>query len=433
MVLLIIILITFPSLAGELSYWKVEKKGILDSSWNINDLKKHQKVIPVKTEFRDFLNSSSSPTHYDGAKIKIDGTKSIELSGERGSGGGGDLLKCPGDPTRYYSLDYFLSDHRDIDERLLSQTQCHRVIQSIHQHLQKHNPVLAAGLAGFMREFNNYSAWKGDRSFVFQTGRIIQIRDEEINKKICRGGQIFQTAIRFPLPRFVHYSIDIDAFLSIKDQPLQCSYFLLHEWARDFLWKASKNRQFVHYLHSKDFFYSKENKLPFFGPKRQKALNVKSENSAIVYKNFLNRFGDVAHAKANLIKGLKYFNGKYRSVDRDGCNHKLDVKLAGPYDHFDAIISTQTLKTKGINVCTKRAGQTLKFKCHGYLCTPLNPKPISIVGCKHPLFQIRLEGLYNIFSIELTCGKKVRSSKKWVKSELYREFKRAKTNFDRHR
>ncbi len=191
----------------------------------------------------------------------------IECYGGDGDREGGDMLYCSkSDKSRYdgpYALDYILTreNHKSENSGSYSFPQeinrCDKYLDLIQSKLKKHIPVLAAGLELFLRSFKNKNY--GSRNWFYAPqNSLINIRDEQIKRLIpknCSDSKIVQLITRTQWGNVIYYDIDIENFniLSSKN-PEQCSYMLLHEWARDFIIDANRINRFVAYLHSNDFF-----------------------------------------------------------------------------------------------------------------------------------------------------------------------------------
>jgi len=89
-----------------------------------------------------------------------------------------------------------------------------------------------------------------------QKGKLIDIPDEQIEgdlPKNCKISTITQVVIRSRNKSTITYEIDEENFKILSEKPLQCSYFLLHEWLRDMVLDSERINSIVRYLHSYKF------------------------------------------------------------------------------------------------------------------------------------------------------------------------------------
>jgi|GEM_PF-5444841 len=199
----------------------------------------------------------------------------IELNGGRGPGGGDSLYCGPSEENDYqgwYSFD-FIQSRRNIDEPLKNEmnlsksAKCLDYLNVIHENLSQKDPILAIGLRHFIdgsplvgsvdklksvkRKWKPLNFGKdGEKKCL-----VSNITDENkvIDLPNCRTCQMFirKYSKKDSAIIYFYHENQLEKF---KERPRQCSYALLHEWARDFLPNSSDLYDFVSYLHGQEFF-----------------------------------------------------------------------------------------------------------------------------------------------------------------------------------
>ena len=333
--------------------------------------------------------------------------KLFSLSGERGTGGGGDIALCKGhdETVKTYSLDYILRNQEVKIKPLLYQAQsCGGVIKEVYARLVETDQILAAGLMNFLKDFElsvrgNFLGRK--RVFHFSEGRLVDINDEVFETKSLRQCQVKQAAIRLPFPQFIHYSINLKALNLLKQSPIQCSYFLLHEWARDFYVNAAKIREFVHFIHSESFFNTKVSLLKNFEIfEGYKESSPSTKN----YFKLVGELGNLSFTSENLHQRLKSYEGRYKPLNEKDCQKSLRVKKNKVFISHLYNCSDPT---------------EVMFLCKGATCA----KRVAHPECRDFELILKLKGVYGHFSIGAKCdGKKLNLEHEYYHENQAKEF-----------
>ncbi len=341
------------------------------------------------------------------AKINELDKKLFRFSGERGSGGGGDIALCRDQEGRAktYSLDYQLRDQEIlINPSFYEATSCGDAIKKVHARLLETDEILAVGLKNFLEDFEasvngNFIGRK--RVFHFSETSLVSIYDERFDLESLKQCQVKQAAIRLPFPQFIHYSINREALNSLIQQPIQCSYLLLHEWARDFFVDAAKIRKFVHFLHSDTFFNKDVSLVKYFNFfKSADDYPPTLEN----YFKLVGKLGNLSFTTKNISQRLKSYEGNYKPLNKEDCRKSLrsfknKVYISHLYNCSDP---TEVM-----------------FECNAAECY----KKISYPGCNDFELVLRLKGIYGHFSIGAKCdGKNLNLEHEYYHENQAQEF-----------
>lgn len=192
-------------------------------------------------------------------------------NGGRGPGGGDVLLCEKSSSNRFqgiYSYDYVQTRNSLIDENsdeyaFDDSSSCFARMNQIAQRLTEVNPVMGAGLKDFIKS----APWDGGESTTPKRRWIssgeeqrpechsFDLKDEThlVKSENCQTCQLFIRDYSRTRPQIL-YTYNAGLFKSLKERPTQCSYALIHEWARDFLPDSKDLYFFTSSLHSKKFF-----------------------------------------------------------------------------------------------------------------------------------------------------------------------------------
>lgn len=191
-------------------------------------------------------------------------------NGGRGPGGG-DVLLCKKSKDNSfngeYSYDYIQtrnSLHKENeDEYAFPKDQdCLERVSFIADRLEQVNPVMAEGLKDFIKSApfsggetsTNRRRWVPSGSKEAPECHSYDIKDEThlVKADNCQTCQLFNRDYSRTRPQ-VFYTYNAGLFKEIQKRPTQCSYALIHEWARDFLPDSKDLYFFTASLHSKQF------------------------------------------------------------------------------------------------------------------------------------------------------------------------------------
>ncbi len=177
---------------------------------------------------------------------------------------GGDLVSCKKSSNhRYdglYSLDYIATRKSHTIENadafvFPSDSDCMGHLELIKTRLEKISPRLGLSFEAFKRDFFQKSR---GREFVSQAkDSLFDINDANLARALPANCSASQLGIREETMGYVRYQIDGESLRHLsKERPLQCSYFLIHEWARDFLVDSVEIRTLNEFLHSTRFMHT---------------------------------------------------------------------------------------------------------------------------------------------------------------------------------
>ena len=178
-------------------------------------------------------------------------------------GKGGDTIKC--DPS---SLNDF-SGHYTLDYLLESNSGAYQTAPNLNFEILKNkltryfganHPELAKSLDNYSQSLFKKDASLG-RIWTKTETKLFDIKDEEIIKRIpencleLEAGKFVlklqQTVIRQSFKDFIEYNYDESILLEQrKNNPLQYSFFLVHEWLWDFTRNIEAVRKLNWILHS---------------------------------------------------------------------------------------------------------------------------------------------------------------------------------------
>ncbi len=191
-------------------------------------------------------------------------------NGGRGPGGG-DVLLCKKSKDNSfqgeYSYDYIqtrnsLHEENKDEFEFPKDQNCKERINFIAERLASVNPVMAEGLKDFIKSvpFNGGDSSSARRRWVSSGSKetpechSYDIKDEThlVKADNCQTCQLFNRDYSRTRPQ-IFYTYNAGLFKDIQKKPTQCSYALIHEWARDFLPDSKDLYFFTASLHSKNF------------------------------------------------------------------------------------------------------------------------------------------------------------------------------------
>ncbi len=312
----------------------------------------------------------------------------MRASGERGSGGGGDSIICHSYKAKPQTLDFLLRDKSiQIRKSLKDSNSCLSNLEDIKKELSNHFPKLALGLDYFIQDLRASLNGKvpAKRAFHFSPRKLIPFNDENLTPRELEevnSCELNQVGIRLPLPEIIHYSINIDAFKSLLNDPLQCSYFLTHEWARDFFHDAGDLRKVVHHLHSdkiEDLSKIYPQLDTMLAPTLPALYNIDN------YFNEIRGFGNLAFDETNLKKRLKWFEGTYSPTNPKDCQKSVRT-------------DNQTVYVSHLISCN--SSNEIAFQCNSFKCEA----KLNHSSCDDFKLTLNLNGFYSNLEIGATCN-----------------------------
>lgn len=192
-------------------------------------------------------------------------------NGGRGPGGG-DVLVCSQSQDNrfqgFLSYDY-VQTRRSLFQENTDEFEfpgvesCLGKLEAIHYRLKQAHPVLASGLREYIDSLPfqptpRPSAFRRWVPISYQSGPIEclghDIQDETaiLSTPNCRRCQVFIRDFSKVNPELI-YTYDARILAELIKEPRQCSYALIHEWARDFLPDSKDLYFFTRMLHGQEF------------------------------------------------------------------------------------------------------------------------------------------------------------------------------------
>lgn len=193
-----------------------------------------------------------------------------EYNGGRGPGGGDGMFCVESKHNRFngfYSYTYIqtrknLEGENSGEYKFPKKSTCLDNLNRIQKKLAVKNPILAAGLSDFIKSLpinkkpqsNVLRLWKpfSEGNTIECAGRDIKDEHQLIDTPNCVKCQIFNRSYGETRSNII-YNYDSVFLDQLKKNPQQCSYALIHEWARDFIKGAREIYYFTNQLHSKEF------------------------------------------------------------------------------------------------------------------------------------------------------------------------------------
>lgn len=191
-------------------------------------------------------------------------------NGGRGPGGGDVLLCKKSNDNSFkgeYSYDYIqtrnsLHNENEDEFDFPKDFDCADRMDYIADRLASVNPVMAEGLRDFIQSvpFSGGETstirrrWVPSGSSEKSECHSYDIKDEThlVKADNCQTCQLFNRDYSRTRPQ-IFYTYNAGLFNDIQKRPTQCSYALIHEWARDFLPDSKDIYFFTSSLHSKKF------------------------------------------------------------------------------------------------------------------------------------------------------------------------------------
>lgn len=180
-------------------------------------------------------------------------------------GNGGDTILCKSSPENnfqgHYTLDYLL-EFRETKLGPLEITEFSQTIDRINLFLRQKYPELLSHFNHFIEAVRANQAIHG-RLWIEEESKLIDIEDEKIQKLIpvnCleeKNGEyrlkLHQTVIREAIkdPIIYHYDKKILEELEVRN-PLQYSFFIIHEWLWDLTRDVRSVRTLNWLIHSEE-------------------------------------------------------------------------------------------------------------------------------------------------------------------------------------
>jgi hypothetical protein len=178
-------------------------------------------------------------------------------------GKGGDTIKC--EPTSlndfngHYTLDYLL-EYNSGEFHLSQDTNFEKMKAKLQQYFGLEQVELAQSLENFSGSLFKQDEAMG-RVWKKSETPLYDIKDEEIIKRIPENCLVLeagifvlklrQTVIRQTVKNYVEYHYDEEILIQQKQQnPVQYSFFLVHEWLWDFTRNIESLRKLNWLLHS---------------------------------------------------------------------------------------------------------------------------------------------------------------------------------------
>jgi len=282
-------LIHFPLMAAD-SIWKKS----LSNDSEITDFIK----LRIKKSKNPFEEVVKPPEDFTEKPIKKPDLNDIfSLNGGRGPGGGDGLLCTKSEDNRFqgiYSYSYiqtrknlFLENN---DEFQLPNTSCLGNLNAIQAKLLEKNPILASGLKDFISSLpiqenpkpNPRRIWtslsEGDRLQCM--GADIPDETKIVQTDNCFKCQMFIRDYSETRPLII-YQYEKALIDKLKEDPQQCSYAFIHEWARDFIPNSKDIYFFSALLHSKDFHETGDLSLQNLDERTAQCLNELNKSSVL--------------------------------------------------------------------------------------------------------------------------------------------------------
>lgn len=194
-------------------------------------------------------------------------TQALAGNGNRGGGHFRYCADASSNPiSGYYFFDYLQtrqSTQKENDNEYPSKmTSCFDQTKEIADKLMLSAPELGMGLKDFVNHFGKKSKakngsireWKFcDQLNCLESQEKLDPKDLKVIPKNCK--QRLQLAVRDDWDnKHIVITVDKKAFQGlVTTEPKQCSYFLIHEWLRDFV-TTDKIAEINRYLHSDEFF-----------------------------------------------------------------------------------------------------------------------------------------------------------------------------------
>lgn len=261
LVVTLFILIHLPLQAAD-SIWKKS----LSTDKEITDFIR----LRIKKSKNPFEDLAKPPKELIEKPIKKPDLNDIfSLNGGRGPGGGDGLLCTKSEENRFqgiYSYSYiqtrknlFLENN---DEFQLPNTSCLGNLNIIQAKLAEKNPILASGLKDFISSLPIQESPKPNPRRIWSSlseGDQLQCMGADIPDET----KIVQTSNCFKCQMFIRdysetrpliiYQYEKALIDKLQEDPQQCSYAFIHEWARDFIPNSKDIYFFTALLHSKEF------------------------------------------------------------------------------------------------------------------------------------------------------------------------------------
>lgn len=191
-------------------------------------------------------------------------------NGGRGPGGG-DVLVCEkNNSNRFdgiYSYDYVqtrdsLKNENEDEFDFPTAASCLERMNKIATRLSAKNPIMGAGLRDFIKSvpFEGGESSTAKRRWIASGAEStpechsFDLKDEThlVETKNCKTCQLFIRDYSRTRAQ-VLYTYNSGLFNQLQTRPDQCSYALIHEWARDFLPDSKDLYFFTASLHSDEF------------------------------------------------------------------------------------------------------------------------------------------------------------------------------------
>ncbi|PIP94406.1 MAG: hypothetical protein COW00_01160 [Bdellovibrio sp. CG12_big_fil_rev_8_21_14_0_65_39_13] len=223
-----------------------------------------------KKKINPFEDIENLPPELQEKPIKKPDLNDIfSLNGGRGPGGGDGLLCTQSEANRFhgiYSYSYIQTRKNlfaeNVDEHQFPNTSCIDNLNIIQAKLAEKNPILASGLKDFISSLpiqidskpNPRRIWtslsEGDKLQCM--GADIPDETKIVQTENCYKCQMFIRDYSETRPLII-YQYEKALIDKLKEEPQQCSYAFIHEWARDFIPNSKDIYFFTALLHSKDF------------------------------------------------------------------------------------------------------------------------------------------------------------------------------------
>jgi len=263
-------------------------------------------------------------------------------AGDGGEGSGGDAYHCDkfkGEYSKngYYSFDFiqkniFLSGNidnlrntgeklpdsyklklwNDIGRKKLNIKSCDDYLKRILNKLYQINPVMGAGFESFIKSVNgkrgkkyDFRTWvsKEQASKVNKNWKVDdEVRGENFKDPIGCETEQFVIRYKSKKDKSIIYEVNDDVLNKLKENPLQCSYALVHEWVRDFSNDVPEIYQLVDNYHTGAFLACDVNSFLL------KVVNIASKTVVNPYE-FLNEYlGQMSGCKNIVCPDCKNIN-----------------------------------------------------------------------------------------------------------------------------
>ncbi len=202
-------------------------------------------------------------THTENTTVIKEGPQSTgpqaQNSGGVDVGNGGDAIRCSTSPENsfsgLYALDFFLTESPSAP-KVQAVKSWEESRDRIFSYLNKIHPQLAWSFYDFFSQIENHTNYESDRVWEASTNDLIYLKDQKIITKLptnCGGKdktEVYQAVIRQKKATHTTYHYSQDLLSDLRQQSLQFSFLMVHEWLWDLTEDVAAIRQLNRLLHS---------------------------------------------------------------------------------------------------------------------------------------------------------------------------------------